>query len=117
MANQLKPILLAELKKRYGSLRKLDATQSLYEIGEGAARVYIRYSKLHGRNQGFYGLRKDDLQKLEGLPSVISAILWLTATNVQINQRMSERNFCWTNPELPELSIFCCLNFSAILGK
>lgn len=75
MANQLKPILLAELKKRYGSLRKLDATQSLYEIGEGAARVYIRYSKLHGRNQGFYGLRKDDLQKLEGLPSVI-CFLW-----------------------------------------
>jgi len=75
MANQLKPILLAELKQRYGSLRKLDATQSLYEIGDGAARVYIRYSKLHGRNQGFYGLRKDDLQKLEGLPSVI-CFLW-----------------------------------------
>lgn len=75
MPNQLKPVLLTELKKRYGSLRKLDATQSLYEIGNGAARVYIRYSKLHGRNQGFYGLRKGDLQKLEGLPSVI-CFLW-----------------------------------------
>jgi len=75
MANQLKPTLLAELKRRYGSLRKLDATQSLFEIGEGAARVYIRYSKLHQRHQGFYGLRKDDLRKLEGLPSVI-CFLW-----------------------------------------
>jgi len=75
MANQLKPELLAELKKRYGNLRKLDATQSLYEIGDGAARVYIRYSKLHLRNQGFYGLRENDLQQLEGLPSVI-CFLW-----------------------------------------
>ncbi len=75
MANQLKPVLLAELKRRYGSLRKLDATQSLYEIGNGAARVYIRYSKLHLRNQGFYGLREDDLRKLEGLPSVL-CFLW-----------------------------------------
>ncbi len=75
MANQLKPTLLAELKRRYGNLRKLDATQSLYEIGNGAARVYIRYSKLHQRNQGFFGLRKEDLQKLEAIPSVI-CFLW-----------------------------------------
>ena len=65
MANQLKPELLAELKRRYGSLRKLDATQSLYEIGKSAARVYIRYSKLHARNQGFYGLREDDLEYVD----------------------------------------------------
>lgn len=75
MANELKPALLAELRARYGKLRKLDATQSLYEIGDGAARVYIRYSKLHERNQGFYGLRREDLQQLEGLPSVI-CFLW-----------------------------------------
>jgi hypothetical protein len=75
MANQLKPELLAELKRRYGSLRKLDATQSLFEIGGGAARVYVRYSKLHQRNQGFYGLREGDLRQLEGLPSAI-CFLW-----------------------------------------
>lgn len=75
MPNELKPSLLAELKRRYGSLRKLEATKSLYEIGDGAARVYIRYSKLHNRNQGFYGLRKEDLQKLEGLPAVV-CFLW-----------------------------------------
>lgn len=75
MPNELKPALLSELKSRYGSLRKLDGTQSLYEIGEKAARVYIRYSKLHTRNQAFYGLRKEDLQQLEGHPSVI-CFLW-----------------------------------------
>lgn len=75
MPNLSKPILIDELKRRYGSIRKLDASQSLYEIGEGAGRVYIRYSKLHQGTQGFYGLRKEDLQKLEGLPSVI-CFLW-----------------------------------------
>src|SRR2546430_15173023 len=75
MANLLKPILLAKLKERYGALRKLDGTESLYEIGEGAARVYLRYSKVHPRGQTFYGLRKDDLQKLQGFPSVI-CLLW-----------------------------------------
>jgi len=73
--NDLKPALLRGLKSRYGSLRKLAGTQSLYEIGEKAARVYIRYSKLHTRNQAFYGLRKEDLQQLEGHPSVI-CFLW-----------------------------------------
>src|SRR6266516_1718629 len=75
MPNELKPALLRELKNRYGSLRKLEGTQSLYEIGEKAARVYIRYSKLHTRNQAFYGLRKEDLQQLEGHASVV-CFLW-----------------------------------------
>jgi len=75
MPNLLKPALLAALKERYGSLRKLEGSQSLYEIGERAARIYIRYSKVHKRNEAFYGLRKEDLQQLEGLPSVI-CFLW-----------------------------------------
>jgi len=75
MPNLEKPKLLAELKSRYGSIRKLDASQSLYEIGDGAVRIYFRYSKLHKRNEAFYGLRKDDLQKLEGIPAAI-CFLW-----------------------------------------
>ena len=75
MANLEKPKLLAELKARYGSLRKLDASQSLFELGDGAMRLYLRYSKLHKRNDAFYGLRKEDLQKLEGMPAVI-CFLW-----------------------------------------
>ena len=75
MPNLEKPKLLAELKNRYGSIRKLDSSQSLYEIGDGAVRIYFRYSKLHKRNEAFFGLRKDDLQKLEGMPSAI-CFLW-----------------------------------------
>lgn len=75
MANLTKAALLEELMQRFGSLRKLENTQSLYEIGEGAARVYIRYSKVHSRNQTFYGLRQEDLQEFEGFPSAL-CFLW-----------------------------------------
>lgn len=75
MANGTKTDFLAALSKRYGSIRKLEKSLSLYEVGEGAARVYIRYSKVHSRNQAFYGLRQEDLQRLEGYPSVV-CFLW-----------------------------------------
>jgi hypothetical protein len=75
MANLLKPALLSELKQRYGVVRKLEGSESLYEIGDRAARVYLRYSKIHARNEAFYGLRWEDLKQLEGLPSVI-CFLW-----------------------------------------
>ena len=75
MADSVKTVFISELAKRYGRLRKLERSQSLYEIGDGAARVYIRYSKLHSGNRPFYGLRQDDLQALEGHPSVV-CFLW-----------------------------------------
>jgi len=75
MANLIKASFLEELSKRYGHIRKLENTKSLFEVGEGSARVYIRYSKVHTRNQTFYGLRQEDLQRLEGFPSVI-CFLW-----------------------------------------
>lgn len=75
MSNKVKPLLLSELTKRYGQVRKLEGSQSLFEIGEGAARIYVRYSRIHTRNEAFYGLRQEDLQILEGVPSVI-CFLW-----------------------------------------
>ena len=56
-------------------MRKLEGSQSLYEIGDGAARIYIRYSKVHNQDRTFYGLREEDLRKLEGFPSVL-CFLW-----------------------------------------
>ncbi len=74
MSNQTKLEFLAELKRRFGKLKKLDNTQSLYEIGDGGARVYVRYSKVHG-SRTFYGLRQEDLQTIEGHSAVI-CFLW-----------------------------------------
>jgi hypothetical protein len=75
MAGRVKASFLSQLTARYGNLKKLERSQSLYEIGAGAARVYIRYSKVHEGSRTFYGLREDDLQALEGHPSVL-CFLW-----------------------------------------
>ncbi|CAG0928837.1 hypothetical protein TFLX_01086 [Thermoflexales bacterium] len=75
MANVTKESFLKNLSQRYGTIRKLDGSLSLYEVGDGAARVYSRYSKIHSKNQAFYGLREEDLRKLEGHAAVI-CFLW-----------------------------------------
>lgn len=79
MANLTKIAFLGELTKRYGKPKQLPGSLSLFEIGDGLARIYIRYSKVHGRNQSFYGLRKEDLKQLEGFTSVI-CFLWNNQT-------------------------------------
>lgn len=52
-------------------LRKLDDSQSLFDLADGRVRLYFRYSKKHPRNRTFFGLRKIDLQLLEGHEGVI----------------------------------------------
>ena len=75
MPNLQKNAFLRELESRYGGVKRLSNSLSLYDIGDGLARVYIRYSRLHNRNQAFYGLRKEDLLLLEGRNAVI-CFLW-----------------------------------------
>ncbi len=53
MPNQAKTAFLTELVERYGSLRKLERSNP--------------YSRVHGGGKTFYGLREDDLQRLEGV--------------------------------------------------
>jgi hypothetical protein len=49
---------------------------SLFDIGDGGATIYVRYSKLHaGGRRTFYGLRRDDLRRLEGRNSYV-VFLW-----------------------------------------
>ncbi len=47
----------------------------MFDIGDGAVRIYIRYSRLHDRGQAFYGLRKVDLQRLAGHTAFV-CFLW-----------------------------------------
>src|SRR6266446_4695969 len=75
MPKPVKDQFLEELKRRFPSVRKSGTSQSLFEIPETSARIYIRYSKLHPRGRTFFGLRKTDLRWLEGQPSVI-CFLW-----------------------------------------
>lgn len=75
MSNTTKQEFLKNLKDRYGQIKKLTGSLSLFELEEVNVRIYIRYSKLHPRNQAFYGLRHEDLKKLEGVNSII-CFLW-----------------------------------------
>lgn len=87
-----------ELKKRFGTLRKLANSFSLYEIGDGLARIYIRYSKVHPRRITWYGLKQSDLGVLEGFPSFI-CFLWDGQTEpLIVRYEDFEEVFRSTNP-------------------
>ncbi|MBI2172564.1 MAG: hypothetical protein HYU30_11235 [Chloroflexi bacterium] len=75
MPNDAKAQFLQIIGQRFGRLHKLPRTQSLYDLGEGMARIYIRYSRIHTRGETFYGLRQEDLRLLDGRNSVI-CFLW-----------------------------------------
>lgn len=66
MANIHKNELLATIGDRYGAISRLPGSQSLFIIGNNAARVYFRYSKVHEGGKTFFGLREIDLRQLEG---------------------------------------------------
>ncbi len=71
MPNLVKQNFLKELENRFGKIKRLPNSLSLFDVCEGQLRIYYRYSKIHGRNQTFYGLRKEDLKLLDGSNSVI----------------------------------------------
>lgn len=75
MPNKTKKDFLHNLNERYGSVHRLGTSMSLFDLGEGAVRIYIRYSKVHPKNRTFYGLRKEDLLQLEGCAATI-CFLW-----------------------------------------
>jgi hypothetical protein len=75
MATPVKSIFLRELTRRYGVLKKLPNSESLFDIDNGNARLYVRYSKRHAGNSTFYGLRKVDLSMLEGRRGIL-CFLW-----------------------------------------
>jgi hypothetical protein len=66
MPNLYKSGILETLHGRFGELHKIKGSESLFTIGEDAARIYIRYSKVHPHGRTFFGLREVDLRQLEG---------------------------------------------------
>lgn len=74
MTNVYKGRLLTELESRFGSVKKLQGSLSLFSVGNADARIYVRYSKVHDAGRSFFGLRKIDLRQLEGHNSFICFI-------------------------------------------
>jgi hypothetical protein len=75
MANPKKSRILDKLQQRFGDVRKLKGSESLFVIGDEAARIYFRYSKVHAGGRTFFGLREVDLRQLEGHNSFLCFLL------------------------------------------
>lgn len=75
MSNPFKSQVIASLQQRFGQVRKLRGSQSLFVIGDDAARVYFRYSKVYPGGRTFFGLREVDLRQLEGHNSYFCFVL------------------------------------------
>ena len=75
MANLHKTKVLDDLRKRFGDVRKIKGSESLFVIGDEAARIYFRYSKIHAGGRTFFGLREVDLRQLEGQNSYLCFLL------------------------------------------
>lgn len=66
MSNLEKAKVLQKLRERFGAVRKASGSESLFVVGDEAARLYFRYSRVHEGRRTFFGLRKVDLRQLEG---------------------------------------------------
>ncbi|MGB4786750.1 MAG: hypothetical protein WAQ77_18685, partial [Candidatus Acidiferrum sp.] len=75
MANLSKSNIVDDLRQRFGEVRKLKGSESLFTIGDEAARIYFRYSKVHAGGRTFFGLREVDLRQLEGHNSFLCFLL------------------------------------------
>src|SRR5690242_12996937 len=74
MPKPAKEQFLAELHNRFPTIKRAGASQSLFEVPETSSRIYVRYSKVHSNGRTFFGLRRTDLQWLEGHNSLIGFV-------------------------------------------
>lgn len=49
----------------------MPGSQSLFDVADGAGRLYLRYSRVHEQGTAFFGLRHADLLELDGHESFI----------------------------------------------
>jgi hypothetical protein len=75
MANPYKSQVIESLRQRFGETRKIKGSESLFVVGDEAARIYFRYSKLFPGGRTFFGLREVDLRQLEGHNSYLCFLL------------------------------------------
>jgi len=75
MANLIRSQVIESLRVRFGQVRKLKGSESLFVVGEEAARIYFRYSRIFPNGRSFFGLREVDLLQLEGRNSFLCFLL------------------------------------------
>ena len=69
--SSVKRNFLESLVTKFGRIKKISTSQSLYQLEDSSSRIYMRYSKVHPDGGCFYGLRQEDLRELGGHQSFI----------------------------------------------
>ena len=104
MAGQHYKTLLYELTKRYGEMRRVGVSRTLYHVPSIDTLFYFRYSKIHAPNTNrawaFYGLRKEDVAMLHGKKSYICLMVDNDKDNVFIPFHHYESFFLDALPSL-----------------
>lgn len=105
MPNPYKNKNLDLLRNKFGELRKFSNSQSLFIVGDNAARLYFRYSKVHPRGRTFFGLREVDLRQLEGHNSFICFLVDDGSPPIFIPYSDFEQLFRNAQPDVLERSL------------
>ncbi len=71
MPSNPKERIIDLIRRHFGEVSKLSGGNSLFTVGNDAARIYFRYSKVHENGRTFFGLRQVDLRGLEAHNSYI----------------------------------------------
>jgi hypothetical protein len=75
MPSKVSREFIEELRRRYGPLKRIGASQTLFSLHDDRARVYVRYSAVHSNSRPWYGLPRQELGQLEGRTAVL-CLLW-----------------------------------------
>ena len=97
-----KSYLLQKLSKKYGEVKKVGKSLSLFMISSIDTIVYFRYSKITSVSanvtKAFYGLRKEDLDVMKGKQSFICLLTDDEDKNLLLPFRQFESYFSYIKP-------------------
>jgi len=97
MANKYREKVLKNLQKKYGVVKNIGNSYSLYYIPSADFTIYFRYSKISKAGKAsektFYGLRKEDIALMQGKISYICFLTDSEEKNIVIPFRQFEHYF------------------------
>jgi hypothetical protein len=96
MANIFVQNIINKIETKFGKLKKVGDSNSLYEISSISTLIYFRYSKVSkvgSYTKGFFGLRNKDLNIIKGKTSFICFVLNKISEPILIPFRNYEYDF------------------------
>ena len=102
MNNEFRNNLINRLREKYGKIQNTGNGHTLFHVPSADFYVYFRYSKLSGSEKSthktFYGLRKEDLDLMQGKKSYICFLTNDATKNITLPFLQYENYFFNTSP-------------------